>query len=66
MYVRKTRDYFAIEQYTGAEYGWEEVCAEEHRRAAVATVRDYRANQPEYPVRWRRRREKLNTTEAPQ
>lgn len=63
-YIRKTRDYFAVEQYTGPQCGWEEVTAEDERREARDRVREYRENQPEYPVRWRRRREKIQTEET--
>jgi hypothetical protein len=28
-YQRKTRDYWDIEQYTGSQYGWESVNAED-------------------------------------
>lgn len=63
-YVRKTRTYFAIQQYTGREHGWEEVCAEEQLSEARNRVREYRENQPEYPARWRRRRENIETEEA--
>jgi len=51
MYVRKTRDEFEIQQYTGRQYGWECVCAEETRKAAIEQRNCYRENQPEYPVR---------------
>jgi hypothetical protein len=44
-----------IRQYTGQEYGWEAVCQETTRKAALVTLREYRENQPEYPVKiWRR------------
>lgn len=56
-YVRKTRDVWSIEQYTGGQYGWEEVCEEDSWREARARLKEYRANQPEYPVRAKRRRE---------
>jgi hypothetical protein len=48
-YVRKTRDEYQIQQYTSE--GWEEVCAEETMKAAKQTKKEYRDNQPEYPVR---------------
>lgn len=48
-YVRKTEDEFQIHQETPE--GWEEVCAEKTMRAARQTVRDYRENQPEFPVK---------------
>jgi len=58
-YVRKTRDYWSVQQWTGRDYGWEEVTAEESRHEAVLRRREYRANQPEYPVRIRRCREPI-------
>jgi hypothetical protein len=58
-YVRKTRDYWAIEQYTGAQYDWEEVCAEDSRKEAKQRLREYRENQPEYSARAVRRRERI-------
>jgi len=48
-YVRKTRDEWEIQQRT--ECGWETVCTEESYTEAKARVREYRENQPEYPVR---------------
>jgi len=63
-YIRKTRDYWSIQQWTGAQYGWEEVCAEDGWRAARQTLREYRENQPEYPVRARRKREKIEQVTA--
>jgi len=59
MYIRKTRDVWDVEQYTGPGYGWEVVTAEDHRKDALARLREYRENQPEYPVRLRLRRERL-------
>ena len=47
-YYRKTRDEYQIHQWWGS---WEEVCAEDTRRSAMARLREYRANQPEVPVR---------------
>lgn len=48
-YVRKTRDEIDIQQLTAE--GWETVHTEETWREAKARVREYRENQPEYPVR---------------
>lgn len=56
-YTRKTVDVFDIEQYTGRQYGWEVVTSEENRREARERIKEYRANQPEYPVRIRKHRE---------
>ncbi len=56
-YVRKTRDEIVIEQNFG--HGWEEVCVEESWTAARARKKGYVENQPEYPVRIRSKRVKL-------
>jgi hypothetical protein len=58
-YQRKTRDYWSIQQYTGQGYGWEEVNAEETWLEAKRSLCEYRENQPEYPVRARRKRERI-------
>lgn len=58
-YKRKTRDYWAIEQYTGYRCGWEEVCAESRLADARKRVKEYRENQPEYPVRMKLKRERI-------
>ena len=63
-YTRKTRDYWSIQQYTGTEYGWEEVSAAENFKDARQTVREYRENQPEYAVRIRLKRERIETQAA--
>ena len=63
-YQRKTRDYWSIQQYTGNLYGWEEVCATETFREAKQTAKEYRENQPEYPVRIRCKREKITPPPA--
>lgn len=62
-YKRKTADEYAIEQYTGPQYKWEEVTVEETSAAARQTRKEYRENQPEYPVRIRKRRVKLTPQE---
>ena len=50
-YIRKTRDEWQIHQNFGYGHGWEEVCAEDTRKEALARLREYRENQPEYPVK---------------
>jgi hypothetical protein len=55
-YVRKTRDEWDIQQYTGPQYGWESVCSEGTWKEARETLRLYRTEQPEYPVRAVKRR----------
>lgn len=58
-YIRKTRDVWDVQQYTGPEYGWEDVCTEPSWLQARDRVREYRENQPEYPVRAKHRRERI-------
>jgi hypothetical protein len=58
-YTRKTRDYWSVQQYTGGQYGWEEVCAEDKWLEAKMRLREYRENQSEYPVRVRLKRERI-------
>lgn len=55
-YTRITRDEYTIQQHTGPRYGWEDVCTEDTRQEAIARLREYRENQPEYPARITKRR----------
>ena len=61
-YIRKTEDYYAIEQNADGNT-WEEVSAYEGtkqgRKEAFGDLRAYRENQPQFPVRLRRRRQKI-------
>jgi hypothetical protein len=57
-YVRKTRDEYEIEQKTCQ--GWEVVCSEDDPAEARQRRKEYRENQPEYPVRIKKRRVKIN------
>ena len=57
-YVRKTVDEFEIQQYTGTQYGWECVCAEETRKEAKERLKEYRTNQPELAVKMVKKRVK--------
>lgn len=59
MYKRKTTDEWSIQQYTGRQYGWEEVCAAETWKEAKADLKSYRENQPECPVRAIKKRVKI-------
>lgn len=61
-YKRKTRDVYVVQQYTGGQYGWEDVCESYSRSESLQDLRAYRANQPEYPARMIVRRERI--TEA--
>ena len=55
-YQRKTIDEYQIWQFASGQ--WCEVCAEDTWREARARLKEYRANQPEYPVECRKRRVK--------
>lgn len=57
--TRKTTDEFDIEQDAGQ--GWEVVCCELNRKAARDRIKDYRRNQPEFPVRIKPHRVKIET-----
>lgn len=52
-YQRKTQDEYQIWQFWGS---WEEVCAESTRAEARKRLAEYRANQPEAPVKIVKRR----------
>jgi hypothetical protein len=58
-YQRKTKTLYVIQQYTGPQYGWEDVDQQETYKEAKRSLKEYRENQPEYPVRLKTRREKL-------
>ena len=58
MYERKTRDEYQIHQFT--TQGWEEISAYDTRHEAVADLRAYRENQPEYPAKLIVRRVRLS------
>ena len=55
-YIRKTVDVWSIQQYCCGY--WEEVVQETTRKDAIQTRDLYRANQPEYPVKFVKQREK--------
>jgi hypothetical protein len=57
-YIRKTKDYWDIEQNAG--YGWEVVTCEESKKDVRQSLKDYRLNQPEFPVRSIKHREKID------
>ena len=58
-YIRKTRDYWDIQQYTGPQYGWETVDCLESLNSARIDLKAYRENQPEYPARIKKGREPI-------
>lgn len=49
MYKRKTKDEYQIHQYING--AWEEVTAESKIKEARDRLKEYRENQPEYPVK---------------
>lgn len=53
-YKRKTRDEWVVQGNYGQ--GWEDVCAEDSRRAALVTLREYGDNERQYPHRLHCRR----------
>lgn len=61
-YVRKTSDVWNIQQYTGSEYGWETVTSETSYKEARERTKEYRENQPEYPVRIKLTREPITAS----
>ena len=59
-YIRKTYDEWRTLQYTGPQYGWEEVSAYSKRSDAFKCLYEYRKNQPEYAVKMVKKRVKIN------
>ena len=59
MRARVTRDVWVIQSNYGYGHGWEDTTEEETRAEAVAQVKCYRENQPEYPHRIIKRRERI-------
>ena len=57
MYVRKTVDVWAVEQFLYGE--WEAVDHCTTRQDALSSKKTYQKNQGQYPVRVRKFREKL-------
>ncbi len=53
-YQRKTRDEYQVQTYTGRQYGWEEVTAEETYTEARERLKEYRENEPQHPHRIKR------------
>ena len=49
-HIRKTTDEYEVQQYF-PQYGWEMVTTETTFAEARERRREYRENQPEYPVR---------------
>jgi predicted TIM-barrel fold metal-dependent hydrolase len=58
-YKRKTEDVWIILQHCGE--GWEEVSAESSWKDTRRALAEYRENQPEYPVKAKKTRMKLET-----
>lgn len=60
MYVRKTEDVWVLEGNYGC--GWEYILEEDTRKEGMARLREYRENQPQYPVRLAKKRVKKEKT----
>jgi hypothetical protein len=60
-YVRKTRDTWEVQQYTGLLHAWECVTTEDTFKDARARAKEYRTNEPEYGVRIKKVRERIET-----
>ena len=58
-YIRKTRDVYEIQVNYGFN-GYECVTCEETLMDAKRTLRDYRENEPQYPSRIIKKREKIS------
>lgn len=58
-YTRKTEDVYNIMGNYGQ--GWEEVTAETDRKEARATLKEYDHNEPQYPHKIIKKREKIET-----
>lgn len=63
-YQRKTRDEWQLFVNYGYGDGWEHETSEETYREARERVKEYRDNCPQYPVKLKCARVKLNQTEA--
>jgi hypothetical protein len=63
-YQRKTVDEFVIQGNYGPLHGWEDVTAEETYREALAQLRAYRENEPQYRHRLVTRRVPLRSSAA--
>lgn len=63
-YQRKTADEYVIQQCF--DTGWEDVTTEDNKQDAYQRLREYRANQPEYPVRFIKRRVRLTPKQPAQ
>ena len=61
MYVRKTVDSWLLEGNYGC--GWEYILTEYTSSEGIARLKEYRENQPEYPVRLIKKRERKEVVE---
>ena len=57
-YIRTTRDEWAVQGHYGP-HGWEDVSTADTRREAVADLKAYRENEPQYAHRMVKRRVKI-------
>ncbi len=60
--TRKTKDIWVIQSYTGSQYGWEDVTAEETFTEGRAQLRTYRENEPGTSHRLVKKRERIQAS----
>ena len=58
-YQRITRDIWEVQVKYDKHYGYETVCTELSLRDAVETLSSYQENEPQYPSRIIKKREKI-------
>jgi len=58
-YQRKTKDIYVVQGYFSAQYGWENVTAEETWKECKIRLKEYRENDPKHVYRFKRTREKI-------
>jgi hypothetical protein len=59
-YVRKTRDEFQIFLNYGG--GWEHEISEDNRKDMRERLKEYRENCPQYPIKWKIARVKIEAS----
>lgn len=58
MYTRKTIDVWEVQVLYLPQYGYETVTCEDNKKEAYKRLKEYRENEPQYPSRLIKRREK--------
>jgi hypothetical protein len=58
-YVRKTKDEYTLQQYTGAQYGWEDIDCSDSKKEMQESKKIYQTEAPQYRYRIIKTRIKL-------